>query len=311
MKYHEYRISEPAKLLESLFKEFSSKSKTTVKSYLSNSQVSINSCVSTQFDSPLKEGDLVRVSFERQKEAFRHPLLKVVYEDDALVVVSKREGLLSIATPKEPIKNAYAIISNYIKRDNPSARIFVVHRLDRETSGLMIFAKSKAVQEKLQFNWNENVVERKYYAVVEGTIDQDEGVIESYLTESKALKVYATSHEHGKLAITAFRVLRRNQFNSLLELQLETGRKNQIRAHMEYVGHSIVGDKKYGAKTNPLSRVALHAGTIVFIHPESGKKMEFSTAIPELFEAPFGASRNYKRSKDGTYQKKITKRKSK
>ncbi|MFI3294763.1 MAG: RluA family pseudouridine synthase [Rikenellaceae bacterium] len=308
MKNLEYTVSEPTQLLESLFANLGDKSKTTVKSYLSNRQVSINGCATTQFNAPLAQGDRGGVSFTRQKESFRHPLIKVVYEDDSMLVVSKREGLLSIATDKEPIKNAYAIMSHYIKRDNPSARLFVVHRLDRETSGLMLFAKNREIQQTLQFNWNENILERKYYAVVEGVIEQDEGVIESYLTESKALKVYATDHEHGKLAITAFKVLRRAKENSLLELQLETGRKNQIRAHLEYVGHSIVGDKKYGAKSNPLSRVALHAGSISFVHPVSGERMDFRTSIPELFEAIFGGSRNYKKNRDGQYKKKLSRR---
>lgn len=295
-------VEQPIALLEHLFKTFDDKSKTTVKSYLYNRQVSVNGCITTQFDFKLKTGDIVDVSFGRQKESLRHPMMKIVYEDDFVVVVNKRSGLLSIATDKQPSRTAYSILSEYLKMENPGARVFVVHRLDRETSGLMMFAKSKEVQEKLQFNWNDNILERKYYAVIEGVIEKSEGVIESYLTESKAFKVYATDFEHGKLARTAFKVLERNQENSLLELQLETGRKNQIRAHLEYVGFSIIGDKKYGSKTNPLGRVALHAGTISFLHPEDGREMVFATPIPSIFMTLFGGKLDNRRA-NGKYQK--------
>lgn len=302
MKPVNNKIEQPSQLLEYLFKIFADKSKTTVKSYLYNRQVSVNGCLTTQFDAQLAVGDTVEVSFGKQKESLRHPMMKIVYEDDFVVVVNKRSGLLSIATDKQPLRTAYSILSDYLKVDNPSARIFVVHRLDRETSGLMMFAKSKEVQEKLQFNWNDNILERKYYAVVEGVIEQSEGVVESYLTESKAFKVYATDHEHGKLARTAFKVLEVSSDNTLLELQLETGRKNQIRAHLEYVGYPIIGDKKYGAKTNPLGRVALHAGTLSFLHPDDGREMNFSTPVPSVFMTLFGGKLNNRRA-NGKYQK--------
>ncbi len=287
MRPIELKPQEPDTLLNYLYNNVRGKSKTTIKSYLKNRQISLNSMVSTQFDDAVGPGDTIIVSSERQKESMRHPMLKIVFEDEHLLVVNKKSGLLSIATDKQLIRTAYNIVSDYMKADDPSARVFVVHRLDRETSGLMIFAKNKKVQTDLQFNWNENVLERKYYAVCEGVLAKKEGVIESYLTESKSLKVYATNKEEGKLARTAFKVVKSNKDYSLLELQLETGRKNQIRAHLEYVGYPIIGDKKYGAKSNPIGRVALHAGTIVFTHPVTNEEMNFTTPVPGVFSRIF------------------------
>lgn len=294
MKKLEFKIETSCTLLAFLFDAITDKSKTTIKSYLYNRQISVNDVVNTKFDTALKPGDVVVLSFGRQKESFRHPLLKLVYEDDYIVVVNKSYGLLSIATDKERERTAYKIVSDYLKKNDPNSLIFVVHRLDRETSGLMLFSKSEEVQEKLQKNWNDNVLERKYYAVVEGIIEQQDGIIESYLTQSgKSLKVYATTKEEGRLARTAFKVLKTNQENTLLELELETGRKNQIRSHLEYVGFPIIGDKKYGAKTNPIGRVALHAGSIIFSHPTEGRTMSFETPIPGSFTSMFDTRKKY------------------
>lgn len=294
MKKLEFKVVEQGKLLAFLYVQITDKSKTTVKSYLSNRQVSVNDVVTTQFDANIKAGDRIEVSFGRQKESLRHPLLKLIYEDDDIVVVNKSYGLLSIATDKQKDRNAYKIVSDYLKKSDPKALIFIIHRLDRETSGVMLFAKNESVQKKLQLNWNENILERKYYAVVEGVLEQPDGQIESYLTESpKSLKVYATTKEDGKLATTAFKVLKTNKENSLLELELETGRKNQIRAHLQYVGFPIIGDKKYGAKTNPIGRVALHAGSIVFTHPVDGRTMRFEVAMPGSFNSLFDTRKRY------------------
>ena len=274
-------------LLEYLYEIFADKSKTTVKSYLSHRQISVNGCATTQFDFPVKKGDTIEFSSERTKESFRHPQLRIVYEDDYLIVINKREGLLSIATDKQPLRTAFSILSDYLKRDNPAARIFVLHRLDRETSGLMMFAKDQNIKQQMQRDWSEVVVERKYYAVVEGVVEKEQERISTYLTESKALIVYATTRENGKIANTDYRVLKRSATNTLLELKLETGRKNQIRCHLNYINHPIIGDKKYGAKTNPIGRVALHAGSLSFIHPVTGSQLDFSTPIPREFTEMF------------------------
>lgn len=282
-------VEKEGTLLPFLFTLFADRSKTTVKSYLAHRQVSVNGCITTQFDTPLAPGDRVEINFGRARAAMTHPMLRIVYEDDNLIVIEKRNGLLSVATDKQIMRTAYSILSEHVKQEDPRNKIFVLHRLDRETSGLMMFAKSEEIKVKIQSEWEKTVVERKYFAVVEGIVGKDEGVISTYLTESKAMKVYVTAKEEGKIANTGFRVLKRSVKNdlTLLELELETGRKNQIRAHMEYVGHPIIGDKKYGSKRALIGRVALHAGVLSFIHPVTGVRHDFSTPIPRKFTELF------------------------
>lgn len=290
MKDYKFTAHSEGQLLDFLLSQITKESKTTVKSYLRNRQVSVNGCMSTHFDFPIKVGDAVEITAGRSKEALRHPMVRIVWEDDHLLVVEKRSGLLSIATDKETRKTAYYIISTYLKSIDPEAKVFVVHRLDRETSGLMLFAKDDTTKFAMQRAWNDTVVERKYIAVTEGVFDKSEGVISTYLTESKALKVYATTRENGKIANTAYKVLKTSARKnlSLVELELETGRKNQIRAHLEHINHPIIGDKKYGATAaSPIGRVALHAMSIKFIHPVTGETLSFATPIPISFSKLF------------------------
>lgn len=278
-------VTAPMQLLPLLFAHFKGESKTTVKSYLAHRQVIVNGCITTQFDTPVKPGDSVEVNLGYARAACFHPMAKIVFEDDDLIVIEKRNGLLSVATDKQIMRTAYSILSEHVKQEDPRNKIFVLHRLDRETSGLMMFAKSEAVKVQVQSTWEETVVQRKYYAVVEGIIEANDGIVSTYLTESKSLKVYATTREEGKIANTAFKVLKRSVKSdlTLLELELETGRKNQIRAHMEHIGHPIIGDKKYGSKRQLINRVALHAGVLSFIHPVTGIRHDFSTPIPRKF----------------------------
>ena len=211
-------------------------------------------------------------------------MLRIVYEDERLIVADKRNGLLSVGTEKEHRKTAFYILSEYIKRNNPAARLFVVHRLDRETSGLMIYAKDKRTQEILQKNWKTMVLDRRYAAVVEGGLPQTKGTIATLLREDRNRKVWASCNGTGEEAATDYTVLREGRNYSLVELSLHTGKKNQIRAHMEWMKTPIAGDKKYGAQTNPAGRVCLHAYKLCFIHPTTGERLDFSTGIPRIFE---------------------------
>ena len=288
MKPLVFEIEAPAGLLEFLFAAMPDKSRTTVRSYLTHRQVFVNHIVTTRFDAPLRPGDRVEVSAEKGRAEFRHPMLRIVYEDGALIVIDKKYGLLSMATDKIVAKTAYHILSEHVKEEDPRNRIFILHRLDRETSGLMVFAKSEAVQRAMQADWHAAVPQRKYYAVIEGRLAEPSGRIVSYLAENKVFKVYATTPDQGKEAVMSYREVRAKGEYSLLEIELETGRKNQIRAQLEAVGHPIAGDKKYGAHTNPLGRVALHAGTITFVHPVSGELLSFETPLPYKFNALFG-----------------------
>ncbi len=284
-KVFTYHVEQDTTLLEFLLATFKDKSRTTVKSYLSHRQVAINDIPTTQYNNPLHRGDKVSVNFTRGYKIFQHKRLRIIYEDEYLIVIDKGYGLLSMATKNEKTETAYRIVSDYVKSYDPDSHIFIVHRLDRDTSGVMIFAKRQRVQEILQRNWNNMVIERKYMAVVEGVIEPDRGEVKSYLKENAAMQVYSTQDkENGELAITQYRTTATNGRFSLVEVQLQTGRKNQIRVHMHDLGHPIIGDRKYGSKCNPIGRVALHAATLRFRHPISNKELNFESIIPQKFE---------------------------
>jgi 23S rRNA pseudouridine1911/1915/1917 synthase len=281
-------VNEPMQLMAFLTDRLKDQSRTTIKSLLSNQQITIKKQVVRQFDYELKAGDEVVVHWGKGKETLKDPQLKIVYEDNDLIVVEKAAGLLSIATQKERIRTAYSILSEYVKKQHPANRIFVVHRLDRETSGLMLFAKNQDIQFSMQHNWRFAVSQRKYVAVVEGKLETGDGsgvgTIKSYLWESKALIVYSSQNpEDGQEAVTHYRVLNSNDNYSLIELELETGRKNQIRVQMNSIGYPLSGDLKYGGHPSSLKRLALHAHVLSFVHPATGQLHDFETAVPAAF----------------------------
>ncbi len=271
-------------LLNFLFQIFPEKSKTTVKSYLSHKQVAVNKIVCSQFDYPLQQGDTVSINFDRNFSELKHPMLKLVYEDDYFIVVNKANGLLTVATDLVKDKTAFRIISDYVKSQHPRNHIFVLHRLDKDTSGLLVFAKSPEIQSEMQHNWERIVTDRKYVAVIEGCPEKMSGELTSYLRENKAFKVYSSATNEGQFARTRYRIIKAGRQYSLVELELETGRKNQIRVHMSEFGHSIAGDKKYGATGNPIKRIALHAFKLTFIHPVTKQELNFETPIPKSFQ---------------------------
>ena len=276
-------VKEEGTLLPFLFQLLSEQSKSSVKALLTHRQILVNGNVTTQFNTPLMPGDEVTVSYERGKVELNNPLLHIVWEDDDLIVVNKKNGLLSVSNARVKERTAYHILSDYVKKANPRNKIFVLHRLDRDTSGLMMFAKNQRVQKSLQSNWNSAITQRTYVAVVEGRPEKDSDLIVSNLVENAKMQVYVTTEGDGKEAITRYHVTRSNGRYSLLELDLETGRKNQIRAQMQSIGHSIAGDYKYGAETDPAGRLMLHARRLYFIHPTTGEEMRFDTRIPDTF----------------------------
>ena len=274
----------PAPLLEFLLTVMHDRKRTTVKDFLKHRQVMVNGSVTTQFDQPLAAGDKVAVNTTREFQTLRNPRLSLVYEDDDIIVVNNGYGLLSVGTDKIKTGTAYSILRDYLKRVDPRNKIFIVHRLDQHTSGLMMFAKNIRAKEAMQHNWNNMVLERRYVCVVEGKLEQQEGEVRSYLAETSEHEVYSTDDPNaGQLAVTRYRVLKSANGYTLVEVQLETGRKNQIRVHMKDIGHPIAGDKKYGAKTSPIHRLALHAMTLRFAHPSSRADMNFSTPLPAPF----------------------------
>jgi 23S rRNA pseudouridine1911/1915/1917 synthase len=278
------KVSEATELMKFLIEKFPEKSRTTIKSMLAHKQVTVGDLVTTQFDFPLKRGQMVYLNKKKSEEKPRFRGMRIVHEDADIIVIEKSSGLLSIATDKEKVKTAYSMLSEYVKRFDPKNLIFIVHRLDRDTSGLMMFAKSKKVQEALQKDWNESIIERSYVVVVEGVVEKAEGTITSWLKENKALVMYSSQNpDDGQKAVTNYKVLKTDKQFSLLEVKLETGRKNQIRVHMKDLGFPVTGDKKYGAKLNPIGQMGLHARVLAFKHPVTGRMLRFDTPIPGKF----------------------------
>jgi tRNA pseudouridine32 synthase/23S rRNA pseudouridine746 synthase/23S rRNA pseudouridine1911/1915/1917 synthase len=210
--------------------------------------------------------------------------ISILYEDSEILVVVKPVGLLTMGTERDKSRTLYALLTDYVRKGYPKSpnRIFIVHRLDRDTSGILIFAKSLEAKLRLQGRWEET--EKKYIAVVHGRCKKTEGTITTYLTENKACAVFSTTDAtKGKLSHTAYKVLKDTKDFSLLEVNLLTGRKHQIRVHLAGIGHPLVGDKKYGKEKETYKRLALHAKSISFIHPFSGKRLTFETGLPEYF----------------------------
>lgn len=272
------------RLLDYLLEVMSDRKRTTVKDFLKHNQVMVNGNVTRRWDLPLAVGDRVKVNTTREFQTFRNPRLHIVYEDDDIIVVNKGYGLLSVGTDRKHEGTAYWLLRDYVKRVNPRNKLFIVHRLDQQTSGLMLFAKTVEAKEALQHNWNNMVLERRYAAIVKGRPDHDKGVISSYLAENAAHEVYSTNDpREGKKAVTLYEVLKTRGGYSLVELQLETGRKNQIRVHLADLGFPIVGDRRYGSDVSPIHRLALHARTLRFIHPVTRRDMNFTCPLPPGF----------------------------
>ena len=275
---------EPVKLLDFLFASMPDAKRTTVKDYLKYGQVMLCGQVSTRFDDEVRPADEVKVNTTRQFQVFSHPRMKLVYEDDDIIVVVKGYGLLSMGNDKVRQGTAYSILKEYIKTHDPRNKLFIVHRLDQHTSGLMVFAKSMEAKERLQHNWNNMVLRRQYVCVAEGRLDPAEGEVKSYLAENTQHIVYSTDDPRkGQLAYTRYRTLTSGNGYTLAEVELETGRKNQIRVHFKDLGHPIAGDRKYGAKTSPANRLCLHAMSLRFVHPVTRKLMDFTTPVPASF----------------------------
>lgn len=272
------------RLLDYLLATMSDRKRTTVKDFLKHNQVMVNGNVTRRWDLPLRAGDTVRVNTSREFQLFRNPRLHIMYEDDDIIVVNKGYGLLSVGTDSKREGTAYSLLREYVKRVDPRQKLFIVHRLDQQTSGVMLFAKSAEAKEAMQHNWNNMVLERKYAAIVKGRPDPAEGTITSYLAENAAHEVYSTDKpSEGKLAVTRYRTVRTRGGYSLLEVQLETGRKNQIRVHLAEQGLPIVGDRRYGSDISPIHRLALHAETLRFVHPVTRRDMYFTCPLPPGF----------------------------
>lgn len=279
-----FEVQEETDLLPFLLNCYRGKSRNYVKALLSRGQVTIDGNRVTQFDAKLKPGQRVEVLVSAPNR-IKLPF-PVVYEDEHLIVIDKPAGMLSISTDKERERTAYHLLTEYVRGENQGSRIFVVHRLDRETSGLLLFAKNERLKLGLQENWSELVSHRGYLAVVEGRVDAPNGEIRSWLKQTKTLLVYSAAKDgDGKEAVTNYRTIQSGEEYSLLDISLETGRKNQIRVHMKDIGHPVAGDRKYGAKTDPMKRLGLHAHLLIFHHPHTGESIKLEAAMPHAFSS--------------------------
>lgn len=280
----EWNVEKNALLLEYLYEVLTDYPKKKVKSFLGHGNILVNNKVVTKFNYPLKKNDIVRVILGKTMYQKAKPNgINIIYEDSDFLVINKPYGLLSVATDKEKEKTAYHLVREHIN-NNSNDKLFILHRLDRETSGVLVFVKSEKLKEEMQENWNELVKVREYTAIVEGAFEEKSGTLESYLLENKSNIVYSTKNKkEGKLAITDYVVKKSKNDFSLVTLLLKTGRKNQIRVQMSDFGHPIIGDKKYGAKNSPIKRLALHASRLEFINPRNNKLMSFETPVPKTF----------------------------
>lgn len=276
---------QPIPLLEFLRSNQPQLSRTAVKALLKYDQIRLEGTVTNQFDIPVAPGQTISINFSRPWQMLSNPRLRIVYEDDDIIVVNKGYGLLSVGTDNKKEGTAYSILRDYLKRLNPANKLFIVHRLDQHTSGLMLFAKNIKAKEAMQHNWNNMVLDRRYAAIVEGCPEPAEGVRRSRLLENAQHLMYSTDDPKGLEAVTRYKVLKSRNGYSLVDVSLDTGRKNQIRVHMHDMGTPIAGDRRYGAKTSPIHRLALHARTLRFVHPMTHKDMNFSIPLPASFNS--------------------------
>ena len=279
----DYRMKTECRLIDYLMDM--GYTRTKVKQLMRHRALEVNGKPVQGFDHLLCKGDTLSVRKNmNQSKAVLSLGINIIFEDDDLIVIEKPAGLLTIASETEKTKTAYYQLNEFLKLRNPRARerIFIVHRLDRDTSGLIMFAKNEKVKRTLQEGWKE--VEKRYYALVEGTPIKKEDSIQSPLSETKSLKVYIDRRsDSAKLSKTEYRVVKTGHEYSLLDIRLETGRKNQIRVHLSDIGHPVAGDKKYGARTNPLGRLGLHAYLLICKHPVTGAPLRFESKLPSRF----------------------------
>lgn len=286
-EYAHYEVMQDDTLLNFLLNNVK-ESRSKIKATLQGRGIKVNGKTITQFDFPVAKGTKIDVSkTKRNNDKLKSGYVKIVYEDQYLVVIEKNIGILSMAAGHKSL-NVKAVLDDYFKKSRQRCTAHVVHRLDRDTSGLMIYAKDMETEQILEHNWHDIVFDRRYVAVLSGEMEEDEGTIENWLKDNKAYVTYSSPVDNGgKYAITHFRTLDRTTEHSLVEFKLETGRKNQIRVHSADMNHPVCGDVKYGNGDDPIHRLCLHAYMLCFYHPVTHQPMEFQTMIPAQFRHIF------------------------
>lgn len=284
LKYTSFRVKSLSKLLEFIEHALNGVSRSRAKAILQGGGVRVDRKNVRQFDLELAPGQLVEISKRKPKGELQSKFVKIVYEDPQIIVIEKAVGILSMASSHHSFC-VKQVLDDYFHRTHQRCTAHVVHRLDRDTSGLLVYAKTMEAEQILEHNWRDIVTDRRYLALVSGQLEQERGTVESWLKDNKAYFTYSSPTDNGgKYAVTHYRVLRTNGRHSLVELKLETGRKNQIRVHMQDLGHPVCGDIKYGNGDDPIGRLALHAFRLHFYHPITGEALRFETGIPKGFQ---------------------------
>ena len=279
-----FKVTEEAQLIAFLMEKMHGISRNRAKALIVNRVVLVDNKITTHPLAELKPGQVVQLDRSKHKHSFHNSKLDIVYEDPYLLIIDKAPGLLSMRnnTRQETVQT---ILNNYLEKGGGRNTSHLVHRLDRDTSGLMVYAKDVQTQQSLIDGWQNLVTDRRYIALVSGTLEQKEGKVQSWLTEDKRFVTHSSPVDNGgKFALTYYRVLQEGDGYSLVECELQTGRKNQIRVHMADLGHPVVGDHKYGSTDDCIRRLGLHAYMLCFRHPVTGKMLRFETPVPACFE---------------------------
>ena len=284
-KYTDYKVTKPCQLLEFLMTFVPGNTRTKAKKLLSMKMVYVDKVITTQFDTLLRPGQLVQIAQKGNPHELKSKYVELVYEDAFLLVVRKEAGIVSVPMPGTRELSVKSILDEYVKRRNKRFSVHTVHRLDRGTSGLMLFAKRRDIQQEFINHWHEIITDRRYVALVQGEVEKENGTVTSWLSDDKQYVVFSSPiNNGGKYAVTHYKTIQRKNGFSLMELKLETGRTNQIRVHMKELGHPVLGDEKYGADESPAKRLCLHAFRLNFYHPVTKEIMKFETPVPDEFK---------------------------
>lgn len=284
-RFTNYKVNHQTTLLDFLINQIQGSNRTKAKKMLAMKMVYVNQVLTTQFDTILLPGQVVQISPKGNPHALASKWVRIVYEDEFIIVIEKKEGIVSVPMPGTRETSVKDILNDYVKRSNKRFSIHTVHRLDRGTSGLLIFAKRRNIQQEMINNWHDYIFDRRYVAVVEGRMEEAKGTVTSWLSDDKRYVIRSSPiDDGGKYAVTHFITRRTNDTYSLVELKLETGRTNQIRVHMSELKHPVAGDEKYGNNHKNVKRLCLHAYKLQFYHPVSKQLMKFETPVPEYFK---------------------------
>lgn len=280
----EFKVKKECELLTFLLEVMPEKSRNNVKKILANNQVAVDGAPVTQFNFVLVKDDVVIISKYRIQKKTRKDL-PIIFENNELIVINKPAGLLSIASDKEKGRTAYRLVTDWVQQKDRHNRVFVVHRLDEDTSGVLMFAKNASIRDLLQKEWNNIVKVRGYYAIVENKMENEEGFYIDYLKQNAVnLMTITRKSKDAKKCITKYKTIKSNDKFSFLDVNIETGRKNQIRVQLGARDHHIIGDDKYGEPCNPIKRLGLHAYELTLIHPLSKKLITFKAPLPNEME---------------------------